>query len=203
MFRILAVAITCQVLVVAADTDNTATVTKEVFLDISIGGRPAGKIVLGVFGNTAPKTVANFVALADHEYGFGYKGSTFHRVIKNFMIQGGDFTNGDGTGGKSIYGQYFDDENFAIKHYGPGWLCMANAGANTNGSQFYITLVKTPWLDGSHTCFGKVLEGMDVVKKIAQSQTDTHDKPIESVTITNSGTINVSSPFETLKDAVV
>ena len=169
---------------------STQQLRPMVFFDIETNEIPLGRIIMELYSDIVPKTAENFRSLCvgDNENHYTYKGSPFHRVIPQFMIQGGDFTNFNGTGGKSIYGAKFQDENFLVKHSKPGLLSMANAGKNTNGSQFFITTVVTDWLDGNHVVFGEVVEGYDIVKKI-ESMGTRSGAPSAKIIISDCGQI--------------
>tara|TARA_R110002049_G_scaffold27321_2_gene94381 strand:+ start:663281 stop:663928 length:648 start_codon:yes stop_codon:yes gene_type:complete len=173
-----------------------AKVSHQVYFDMAVNGDPAGRIVIGLFGEDVPKTSENFRALCTGEKGktsggipLSYEGCVFHRIIPGFMLQGGDFTNSNGTGGVSIYGEKFADENFKYFHNAPGLLSMANAGPNTNGSQFFITTVPTPHLNGKHVVFGRVIEGMDVVKKLEALGSAPYGKTRGVITIAKCGEV--------------
>lgn len=170
----------------------------QLLVEVKHGDNVLGKIIMQLYKDITPKTADNFLALCTGEKGEGtkgkplhYKGSTCHRVIEQFMIQGGDFTNHDGTGGESIYGEKFDDENFKLKHKEPYLLSMANSGPNTNGSQFFITTKPTPHLDGKHVIFGRVVDGLDVVQQVEKVETGANDKPVEDVVIIDCGAMPV------------
>lgn len=180
-------------------------VTTKAYMTISIGGVQQGSIEFGLFGNITPKTVLNFLTFIignktvtwnGEIVRLSYINSTFHRTIQNFMIQGGDMLYNNGYGFINMYGtMHFDDENFTVRHCGAGFIGMANRGPNTNGCQIYITTALTTWLDGKHVIFGKVLRGMDVVRKIEHNPTDQHDKPILEVRIVDCGVLPLDQPF--------
>ncbi|KAH8409412.1 hypothetical protein KR222_002719 [Zaprionus bogoriensis] len=178
------------------------TVTSRIYMDVKQSKQPLGRITFGLFGKLAPKAVANFRHICLRGInGTSYVGARFHRIVDRFLVQGGDILNGDGTGSISIYGDYFEDEEQAleVEHNRPGYLGMANRGPHTNGCQFYVTTVGAKWLDGKHSVFGKVLEGMDTIYAIEDVKTDTDDFPIEPVIISNCGEIP-TEPFEFYPD---
>lgn len=175
------------------DSNKQETVARkskpQVYLTIKIGKQQVGKVIIELRSDVVPMTCTNFLELCSHEKGFGYRGSKFHRIIPGFMCQGGDFTNHNGTGGKSIFGKKFQDENFVLKHTKPGTMSMANSGPNTNGSQFFICTEKTEWLDGKHVVFGEVIDGMDIVRQMEACGTK-DGKPSKQVEIVDCGEVS-------------
>lgn len=183
------------------DLPENPPITHKVFFDVTEDGKNIGRITIGLFGTIVPKTAENFRQLAvSDDPKFGYTGSTMHRIIPKFMLQGGDFETGKGYGGKSIYGGKFDDENFTLKHDRPYRLSMANSGKNTNGSQFFITTVVTSWLNNAHVVFGEVVDGFDVVDYIENVKTSYGDKPVKEIKIAASGELPVEA--DETKEAV-
>jgi len=179
-----------------SEDPNVQEITHKVFLDINIADKYEGRIVIGLFGKVAKITANNFYGIATEQIpGLTYKGTSFHRIIPSFMIQGGDTDNANGRGGRSIYGAKFDDEEFTVHHTQSGLLAMANSGPNSNGSQFFITVVKTPWLDNKHVVFGTVLEGMDIVTKVEAVGTR-GGEPTKPVVIVNCGGEELERPIE-------
>lgn len=171
-------------------------VTSQVYMKFRHGKEPLGRVVIGLFGEEAPRTVENFRQLCINGVnGMSYSGSYIHRIIERFLIQGGDVVTGDGQGAISIYGDHFEDENTAINHTGPGFLGMANRGPDTNGCQFYVTCMATPWLNGKHTIFGKVVEEQGIIHAIEKVKTDSDDRPLKPVVITECGDEPLKSPY--------
>ncbi|XP_078601788.1 peptidyl-prolyl cis-trans isomerase B-like isoform X1 [Branchiostoma floridae x Branchiostoma japonicum] len=181
------------------DEPHPLLVTKEAWFDIEIDDEPVGRIVIALFGETVPITVENFHKLAQgnvrNDPTFGYNGTYFHRVVQDFIIQGGDISSYDGTGGRSIYGDTFIDENFRLGHAGPGWVSMANSGPDSNNSQFFILLTKSRFLDKKHVVFGKVVKGMDIARNIGEMRSSSNGLPYKLVRVANSSSDAVTQPY--------
>lgn len=192
-FAIFAALFTWLEVAASAKLPENPEITNKVYFDIEQDGQTLGRITIGLFGTVVPKTTENFRQLAiSSDPEFGYKNSVFHRVIPSFMIQGGDYETGQGYGGTSIYGGKFEDENFKLDHDRPYRLSMANAGKDTNGSQFFITTIETPWLNGGHVVFGQVLDGFDVVDAIEKTKTGPADRPVLPIKIADCGELPIA-----------